>query len=181
MKIPLHGIPEEGLKINFNSATKELKPVLEEYFGTTPYEGEVELRPAGEHFHMKGNFNSELKLTCSFCSEEFDYIIDEEFQEILAPIWEKNLKGATSPKELLESDVELITGLEGEDFLLSEYLKEVVEFALPAHPKCKDGCKGLCLTCGGNLNTTPCPCSKIKQAQSLAFSGLKDLKIDKKH
>ncbi|MCB0349334.1 MAG: DUF177 domain-containing protein [Bdellovibrionales bacterium] len=181
MKLPLHGIPEEGLRVNFNHETKELKQSLEQYFPSSTYEGEIELRPAGEHFHLKGHFNSDLKLTCSFCNEPFDYVIDEDFQEILAPVWEKNLKTASNPKEMFESDVELITGLEGEDFYLSEYLKEVVEFALPAHPKCREDCKGLCLTCGSNLNETTCECSKTRQSTSMAFSGLKDLKIDKKH
>jgi uncharacterized protein len=181
MKIPLHGIPEEGLKIPFNQNSKELKASLEEYFHGHDYNGHIELRPAGDHFHMKGHLESELELECSLCNQNFEFPVDEEFQEILAPSWEENMKGAKTPRDLLESDVELITGMEGEDFNLGEYLREVVEFALPAHPKCSDDCKGLCITCGKNLNEGICKCPQDKQSKALAFTVLKDLKIDKKH
>ena len=45
------------------------------------------------------------------------------------------------------------------DFLdLTEEVREAIIFALPSYPVCSKTCKGLCMTCGKNLNTGTCAC-----------------------
>ena len=91
------------------------------------------------------------------------------------------MRESNNMKDFFESEVELITGLYSDEFDLSEYLNELVGFSVPAYPKCKDDCKGLCMSCGADLNTNPCECSKNKQSGHIAFDSLKNLKIDSKH
>jgi len=45
------------------------------------------------------------------------------------------------------------------DFLdLTEEVREAIILALPGYPVCSKTCKGLCMTCGKNLNTGGCTC-----------------------
>jgi uncharacterized metal-binding protein YceD (DUF177 family) len=37
-------------------------------------------------------------------------------------------------------------------------LREELLLALPEFPLCREGCRGLCPTCGGNRNEVPCDC-----------------------
>lgn len=41
---------------------------------------------------------------------------------------------------------------------LSEAVRQYEESALPIRPLCRADCRGLCPTCGHNLNTGPCAC-----------------------
>ena len=59
-------------------------------------------------------------------------------------------------------DDEFVTSIEiseTTDFLdLTEEVREAIIFALPGYPVCSKTCKGLCMTCGKNLNTGTCAC-----------------------
>ena len=45
------------------------------------------------------------------------------------------------------------------DFVdLTEEVREAIILALPGYPVCRETCKGLCMTCGANLNKTTCRC-----------------------
>lgn len=50
---------------------------------------------------------------------------------------------------------------EAAEFLdLTEEVREAIILALPRYPVCREACRGLCLTCGANLNTRACSCRK---------------------
>ena len=44
---------------------------------------------------------------------------------------------------------------------MSEAIRQYFGLNMPFKPICRDGCKGLCLTCGADLNDTCCSCDKI--------------------
>jgi uncharacterized protein len=48
---------------------------------------------------------------------------------------------------------------EGSDLDLSSAVREEVILAIDPYVVCDPGCKGLCATCGANLNEGPCDCS----------------------
>ena len=41
---------------------------------------------------------------------------------------------------------------------LTDELREAIILALPGYPVCRPACKGLCMTCGANLNKRRCVC-----------------------
>jgi uncharacterized protein len=48
---------------------------------------------------------------------------------------------------------------DGIDFIdLTEEVREAIILALPGYPVCREDCKGLCMTCGANLNKATCSC-----------------------
>ena len=54
---------------------------------------------------------------------------------------------------------------------------EELVLSLPAKPLCSKGCKGLCQTCGHNLNSGPCSCSDTQGDPR--FAALRSLKISR--
>lgn len=93
---------------------------------------------------LNGKINTVLELSCSRCLEKFNYpielIIDEKF--------------TTSP----EGEDEDVSFIEGEKIDLTTVVQNNIMLNLPIQRLCKHDCKGLCLTCGSNLNKTKCNC-----------------------
>ncbi|HBG81903.1 TPA: hypothetical protein DDW69_03615 [candidate division CPR2 bacterium] len=75
------------------------------------------------------------KINCARCLLDFDFMVEAEFDREFSQ-------------------------LPGEEFLpikdfkidIEESLREEVLLALPIKPLCDEGCKGLCPSCGRNLN-----------------------------
>ena len=42
---------------------------------------------------------------------------------------------------------------------LTDELRQSIILALPSYPVCRQDCRGVCVTCGKNLNEGPCTCS----------------------
>ncbi len=55
-------------------------------------------------------------------------------------------------------------------------IHDEVMLALPLAPVCGEDCKGICASCGADLNTDPC--QGHANAESSPFAGLKDLLSD---
>lgn len=58
---------------------------------------------------------------------------------------------------------------------ISKHIRDIVHLEITLDALCDPMCKGLCLTCGTNLNTGSCNCSK-QNAKEKAFDRLGDLK-----
>lgn len=48
----------------------------------------------------------------------------------------------------------------GKEFDLDPIVREQVVLALPGYPVCRESCKGLCSSCGANLNERECGCER---------------------
>lgn len=70
-------------------------------------------------------------------------------------------------------DLELSFAEEDEVDLI-DVIREQIILNLPAHPLCKEDCKGLCEVCGVDLNTARCDCKK--EETDPRWAALKDLK-----
>jgi uncharacterized protein len=51
---------------------------------------------------------------------------------------------------------------DGKTIDLDPLVREQVLLALPMHAVCRDDCKGLCGTCGQNLNEGQCDCARAR-------------------
>ena len=75
--------------------------------------------------------------------------------------------------ELERADEELF---DGRTIDLDPLVREQVLLALPMHAVCTDDCKGLCGTCGQNLNEGQCDCARGQVDPRLA--ALKNIKLN---
>lgn len=85
---------------------------------------------------------------------------------------DEQVEGAGS-FELGRADEELF---DGKTIDLDPLVREQVLLALPMHAVCSEDCKGLCGTCGQNLNEGQCGCAQTQVDPRLA--ALKDFKLN---
>jgi uncharacterized protein len=98
--------------------------------------------------------HADVHLTCARCLEPFRTPMDVAFQEEFRPV----IDVATGlPANLPESDTAFqISPNHTVD--LREAIRQQLLLAIEIIPVCSDDCRGLCPTCGTNLNTASCDC-----------------------
>jgi uncharacterized protein len=113
-----------------------------------------------------------VHLTCARCLEPFTAPMDVAFQEEFRPL----IDVATGlPSAMPESD--LAFQISPNHMLdLAEPIRQQLLLAIEIIPICSDACRGLCPTCGANLNTDPCDCEP--PLANNAFSALSGLLVD---
>jgi uncharacterized protein len=64
----------------------------------------------------------------------------------------------------------------GDELDLTDAVREHVVLETPALALCREDCRGLCPSCGADLNEGPCDCAP--QAAPTAWDALKNVKFD---
>lgn len=105
---------------------------------------------AGVEIFLQGNVDFSVKAQCARCAEEFGASKTRDFRYVLAP---RSLGLGAGGGE----DVELYT-YEGDEIDLTPLAEEQILLALSSRPLCREDCRGLCASCGANLNQTQCDC-----------------------
>jgi len=120
---------------------------------TEPVKVTGRLSSAGEgRFYFTGRIEGSVKLPCRLCLEEVDAEVDEDVHLLLAA---NGADEADDPDVFLYDPNERMLDLRPavrENWLLSA----------PAYVQCREDCKGLCPTCGTNLNESTCSCTTTK-------------------
>ena len=91
----------------------------------------------GRELLVRGALRQRLRCVCVRCAADFE-------------------------SEAVEGDFTTCVEISDEtDFLdLTEEAREAIILAFPGYPVCREACKGLCATCGANLNEVTCACRK---------------------
>jgi len=175
--LKLDDIPAEGLNLSWTEERSSLLTYLENFsqidFGFEgPLQSEARVWKAGQSVLVNGRVQTTLQLRCVRCLKDFSYPISSTFELTLLPLKETSSAEET---ELGEEDMESNFYQKGE-ILLSEIACEQIFLEIPFKPLCQEDCKGLCSTCGKDLNSGSCEC--IKEEFSSGFSVLQKLKLD---
>ncbi len=105
-----------------------------------------------------------LELTCTRCLDRYN-------SDITLNIFEEYSQDTKQENP----DVIIIT----EDYIdLLKVIKDNIIVSLPIKKLCKDNCKGLCQSCGVNLNHEQCSC--FKDDVDIRMAKLKDLFLSDK-
>jgi uncharacterized protein len=116
---------------------------------------DIERQETGR-YRVSGRLTGELELTCGRCLEPFNLAVATDFDLRYVPRVENTGEGE---KQVQEDD--LATAFYADEQIdLSELISEQFHLALPMKPLCSEPCKGLCPSCGTNLNTGSCDCSR---------------------
>src|SRR5262245_36537710 len=123
------------------------------------------LRLTGELSRIEGGYALaarlayEGQLECSRCLAPYPFQEDEAFTLLLAP--RPAPSGAAKDVELAPAD------LDTQDYdpnqarvWLPPIADDRVQMALPMKPLCRPDCRGLCPTCGKDLNLGACACKR---------------------
>jgi uncharacterized protein len=117
-----------------------------------------------EQFRLVGQVRTTLELLCSRCLEPFTWPVDPSFDLRYQPHASNTGEGE---REIEEDD--LTTAFyENETIDLGQLMREQFYLSLPMKPLCSEDCKGLCPTCGTNLNRGACDCKPAWEDPRLA-------------
>ena len=130
---------------------------------------------SGQFVEVDGSLKAVVELQCGRCLQGFKHPLDESFSLTFVPQPEDDESG--------EEDVELETNELGlipyrdEILKLQEPLQEQLLMAVPISPICKASCRGLCPSCGVNLNIEKCDC--VRKPFNNKFNILADIDFKK--
>ena len=142
---------------------------------TGPVNGDITAAHEYDHIRVNGRVSVPLSLSCSRCLVDYDSFVDINF----TVLFRKDTEKQTVDEDDIElGEMDLLSSVyQGDEIDLTHEIEEQVAMEIPLKPLCSDSCKGLCHTCGIDLNTSGCTC--IKETASFAFSALKDFKVSK--
>ena len=145
----------------------------DEYTVASPVHLVVAVHKDGTAFRVTGRVQTTLRLECGRCLEPFTVPVGSAFD--LRYVAQET---ASTHEEREIRDEDLATSYYSDDTLdLDELMREQFELALPMKPLCSEACKGLCATCGANLNKATCDCKPAWEDPRLAaLKGLLDRK-----
>jgi DUF177 domain-containing protein len=177
LTVKLEEIPDEGLHLEWKEEPIALASYLENLsmidfgFGGS-LDSVADITKAGNAILIRGSVQTVLQLRCVRCLKEFSYPLSSNFDLTLLP-----LKEASSSEEVELSDEDMESGFfEGGEIHVSEIACEQIFLEIPLQPFCQEDCRGLCPTCGRDLNVSNCECKK--EALETGFSALRKLKLD---
>jgi uncharacterized protein len=108
------------------------------------------LSSAGEgRFYFTGRIVGEVEMPCRLCLEQVEVEVDEDVHLLLA---ELGAEEADDPDVFLYDPNERMLDLR-------PAIRETWLLSAPAYAQCREDCKGLCPTCGTNLNESTCNCT----------------------
>jgi len=103
-----------------------------------------------------GQLETKIEMVCARCLEPVVEEVHRDFDLFYQP-----LKKGTKPEEEQLNDDETDIGFfVGEGLFLADILKEQVLLSLPMKVICQSDCRGLCPSCGANLNHEECRCER---------------------
>jgi uncharacterized protein len=152
---PADGIPLERIRAGAVNWSGEL-PRGQEYWSApalvfeAPPRAELRLSAATEgRLHLTGYLASRLRLECRRCLEGMTWPLEVDLD-----LW---FDASLEPWD----EADGVFGFDaGEATLdIARPLREEVLLALPEYPVCREDCRGLCPTCGRNLNENECDCT----------------------
>lgn len=180
MYLRIEQINEEGLALEFEEQS-EIFPVLSEMINQgecnfmAPIKTAVKMTRIDDIIEVKGEVSTQVRLPCGRCLQEYELPLKSHFDLTYV----KRIPGLQEDDEQDEVEISAqemgLIYFEGEEINLQDGIQEQVILAFPIKAFCKKDCKGLCASCGKDLNKGDCGCDH--QPSDPRFAALKNLKL----
>ncbi|HUV30916.1 MAG TPA: DUF177 domain-containing protein [Acidobacteriota bacterium] len=130
---------------------------------------ELAIQQSGDEFFCQGETTATYMVTCSRCLVEFEQSVAQSTDFVVCGVDQVTSRGRDG------SDYEMYVYLQGSELLadVSEPVRQALLLSLSMKPLCREDCRGICPTCGVNLNEQTCDC-KAETADP-RWDGLKKL------
>ncbi len=157
MKIKIHALEEGFNEVHFKTSLVDLGYDRDNertfLFPDTIFV-DVEINKISDRFDIKSSVNTMAHYVCDRCLEEFDRVIESEFRLYVVRKLEQGVHEEDDEYRVLD---------ENEDFIdISEEIIESLLLEVPMKHICDEDCRGLCPSCGANLNSQQCTCASEK-------------------
>ena len=104
-----------------------------------------------EDIFFRAKLQGKLSTSCVRCLEAGSFDVDVSFSGVYSQGESQDTEEAEDPG---------IFFYNGEEIDFSVAVRENIILSIPTHPLCQDKCKGLCPSCGENLNFKTCQCEE---------------------
>jgi len=171
MKLRVSDIPESGVHIEVLEEPEWLANLPELWSGSEGFhllskiKIDLHVTRVLKEVTVIGNVQFSIQTECSRCVESVRIELNPLVNLVLSPV----------DKISDEEDDDEHETYKGDEIDLSNYIMEQIAISLPVKVVCKEDCKGLCTTCGNNLNQDSCTCDS--EDIDPRFAILKNLKI----
>jgi uncharacterized protein len=108
-------------------------------------------------------------VTCNRCLRKMSLQVQAEFSLLMMVEGQKELDDVEL--QLTADDLNAVQ-LASPELDTRPWLVEQVQLNVPMKPVCSEGCKGLCGSCGSDLNSGPCDCLEQVDPRWAALRGL---------
>ncbi|PWU22621.1 MAG: DUF177 domain-containing protein [Bdellovibrio sp.] len=151
MKINLLEIPEQGRSWKVSEKTEDLHGVLNDLIEDNPLSCEFSIQPLSSGtFELRGWLKTAAPELCSRCGEDFRFVLDEKFRELLLPAMDTPRNSffskANHVSDMTE-DSPSVCEYHGQFFDMGEYLHELLAATRPSVPSPSVDPQGRCLQC----------------------------------
>ncbi|HWI41211.1 MAG TPA: DUF177 domain-containing protein [Verrucomicrobiae bacterium] len=127
-----------------------------------------------DHIRVDGRVSGAAELVCSRCLADYRGPLESAF----TIFYRKAAPGEEEVEEVELSDVDLLSATyAGDEIDLTPEIEGQLITEIPIKPLCSESCKGLCSSCGADLNRTGCGCGNTGRPS--AFEALKNFKVKK--
>lgn len=110
----------------------------------------------GEEIRVQGKIEAGVEVACDRCLAPVKVPLEVEFETAFIP--QEKAAAAEENVELRDEDL-VVDAFEGDAIDLDELVREQILLAVPSRHLCREDCKGLCPTCGADLNAGRCGCA----------------------
>jgi DUF177 domain-containing protein len=117
----------------------------------------------GQYF-FQGNIATRVMAVCRRCLRDVAIEVDEQLTVLF------------TEDSTTDDSAAYVIPNQASEIEMDEMVREQIIFAVPNYPECRSDCRGLCATCGRDLNEGPCDC---QPAPDPRWAALKSLATDK--
>lgn len=182
MIINLLDISAEGENYLFNRNTAELNSALADLIGNSGYQVQFHIRPLQNGtFELQGTVKTELPEQCSRCGDDFQYALDQKFNELLIQRLpqdrNEHYTKANHYSDMHESGP-TVYEISGPHFNTGEYFHELIALSEPTIPAPALKANGDCSLCDEPCNQKISYEDKGWETPESPFATLKGIKLN---
>ena len=160
MIFEIEDIPEAGLNLDLLIAKEQFEINQPDCSLSDDLKLRGRLVKIYQEISFSGELQALLQVACTRCLNLFPYKIETEIKVHFIPLGKEPSLGTET--EIKETDIEQEI-YEGGKVDLRGSVRDQVLLEVPLMHLCREGCKGICSGCGGDLNSRQCKCKNEEQ------------------
>jgi uncharacterized protein len=160
MLYKFNDISDEGLSLKVPLSADWLKEECPHLEAKPAREGLLfkgHLSRQDEDVFLRGTLTGALEFSCARCLEPAKV-------PVRIPVQISFVASSEDDEEESDDDVD-VAHFDGNEIDIGPELREQILLNMPINPVCREGCAGLCPTCGVNRNETTCDCRPTQEPE----------------
>ena len=174
MKVELKDLHDGPLDVKIDCSPEEIELDEPDFRFPDRVQGLVNFKLVGKRVMAKGPIHTRIIGQCVRCLADVELPLASNVDAV----YENDEELLKPERKAFGSDEQIITYYDGESIHPEPELRETLMLELPMRPLCKEDCKGLCPSCGADLNETTCDCAENLRSANAWKATLKNIKLE---